>query len=106
MNEMLALLRNKKMLLAYIIKMIMSSDNNARGLRSMKDRGFSQEGMLEKCIEVTAIQSEQLKHLALVCMLLVQSDKFDFMVAQAAMKMGNPDEVLKAMFDAKINGSK
>jgi hypothetical protein len=62
--------------------------------------------MLEKCIEVTAIQSEQLKHLALVCMLLVQSDKFDFMVAQAAMKMGDPKEVFRAMFDAKVNGDK
>lgn len=102
MNELLSLLRDKKGLLKYIINMMMSSEKNAKGLRAMKDRGFSQEGMLEKCIEVTAIQSEQLKHLALISLLIVQSRDFDSMVAETAMKLGNPEDVLKAMFDSKF----
>lgn len=49
---------------SYIQKMIVASENNAKGLRAMKERGFSQEGMLDKVIEVTSIQSEQIKFTA------------------------------------------
>ena len=105
MNELLSLLRDKKGLLKFLINTITSSEKNAIGLRSMKDRGFSQEGMLDKVIEVTAIQSNQIKHLALIALLLSQSRNFDSMVAETAMKLSNDggEAVLKAMFDAKLD---
>ena len=52
------------------------SEKNAAGLRKMKERGFSQEGMLDKVIEVTAIQSEQIKTLATICHIYAQSFEF------------------------------
>lgn len=60
----------------YILKIISSSEKNAKGLRSMADRGFSEKGMLEKVIEVTAIQSDQLKALAQTVLIYVKSDEF------------------------------
>ena len=60
----------------YIMKIISSSEKNAKGLRSMADRGFSEKGMLEKVIEVTAIQSDQLKTLAQAVLVYVKSDEF------------------------------
>ena len=55
-------------------------------------------------IEITAIQSQQIKHLALVALLLTQSNDFDAMVGQMMIKMGRGEEALSAMFDAKLKG--
>lgn len=104
MNDIANLLRDKKGLIAYILKAIESSQKNAIGLRSMKERGWSQEGMLDKVIEITAIQADQIKHLALVALISVQSSDFDTDVAKMMMKMGRGDEALKMMFDKKLNG--
>ncbi len=105
MNDVEALknlLGNKKYLLSYILQMILSSEKNAQGLRTMKERGFSQEGMLEKVIEVTAIQSEQIKHLALVALIYAQDRNFDSAVAILAIKLGgSPQDVLRKMWESK-----
>jgi hypothetical protein len=61
--------------------------------------------MLDKVIEITAIQSQQIKHLALVALLLVQSRDFDTMVGHMMIKMGRDEEALNAMFDAKMKGN-
>ena len=53
-----------------------SCEHNAKGLRSMKERGFSDAGMLEKVIEVTALQCEQIRNLAGICKSYAMSDKF------------------------------
>ena len=78
------LLKRVEEIRSYIQKMIVASDNNARGLRAMKERGFSQEGMLDKVIEVTAIQSEQIKTLAMIALYVTKSSKF---VSDMAMSM-------------------
>lgn len=102
-QALIALMKDKKGLLKYIMDAMTSSNRNAAGLRSMKERGFSQEGMLDKVIEVTAIQADQIKHLALIALLLVQSDEFDTMVAMAAAKLGGSEmDILGAMIDAKM----
>ena len=60
-----------------------SSDKLINGLRSMKERGFSQEGMLEKVIEVTIVQSSQIKALADICHTYVSTTEFASKLAQA-----------------------
>ena len=72
-NDLLERLNSIK---SYIQKTIESSEKNAAGLRGMKDRGFSTEGMLEKVIEVTAIQAEQIKTLAMIALYVTKTDKF------------------------------
>lgn len=72
-----------------ILKIAKSCEHNAKGLRSMKERGFSQEGMLEKVIEVTAIQANQLQTLASVCYAYTKSEKF---ASDLAMSMAMEHE--------------
>jgi hypothetical protein len=108
MNEqidILNLLKDKSALLKYILDMIVSSDNIARNLPELRQRGWTERGMLDKVLEISAIQSKQIKHLALIALLLVQSDDFNTMVAKMIVKMGRGDEALiRAMFDAKLKG--
>jgi len=107
MNEqidILNLLKDKTALLQYILTMIEKSDKFAKNLPELRQRGWSEQGMLDKVIEVTAIQSAQIKHLALIALLLVQSRDFDTMVGHMLIKMGRGDEALRAMFDARMKG--
>lgn len=107
MNEkvdILNLLKDKSGLLNYILGMIASSDKFSRNLPDLRQRGWSEQGMLDKVLEISSIQSQQIKHLALIALLLVQSDDFNTMVAKLMIKMGRGDEALSAMIDAKLNG--
>ena len=98
------LLKDKKALIRYILDMITSSEKFSQNLPQLRDKGWSEKGMMDKVIEVTAIQSQQIKHLALIALLTAQSNDFDTHVAQMMMKMGRGEEALKAMFDAKFKG--
>lgn len=103
-TDILNLLKDKTALLQYILTMIEKSDKFAKNLPELRQRGWSEQGMLDKVIEVTAIQSAQIKHLALIALLLVQSRDFDTMVGHMLIKMGRGDEALSAMFDARMKG--
>ena len=107
MNEQIDivnLLKDKTALVRYNYNTILSSDKFAQNLPQLREKGWSEQGMLDKVIEITAIQSQQIKHLALVALLLVQSRDFDTMVGHMMIKMGRGEEALKAMFDAKMKG--
>lgn len=102
MNDIADLIKNKEALMGYIHQMILSSEKNAAGLRRMKERGFSDAGMLEKVIEVTAIQSEQIMKLAMVALFIVQGGDWDKNVAEVMMRMGRGQEALQEMLKAKF----
>lgn len=107
MNEQIDivnLLKDKSALIKYLIGMIQSSEKFAVNLPQLREKGWSEQGMLDKVIEITAIQSQQIKHLALVAFLVVQSSDFDGHVGEMMVKMGRGEEALKAMFDAKLKG--
>jgi hypothetical protein len=107
MNEqidIINLLKDKTALVRYIYNTILSSEKFAVNLPQLREKGWSEQGMLDKVIEITAIQSQQIKHLALVALLLVQSRDFNTMVGHMMIKMGRGEEALKAMFDAKMKG--
>ena len=102
--DILNLLKDKTALVKYLTDMIASSEKFTQNLPQMRDRGWSEQGMLDKVIEITAIQSQQIKHLALVALLIVQSNDFNRMVGQMMVKMGRGEEALRAMLDAKLKG--
>ena len=109
MNEQIDivnLLKDKTALIRYIYNTILSSDKFAVNLPQLREKGWSEQGMLDKVIEITAIQSQQIKHLALVALLVVQSSDFNGHVADMMIKMGRGEEALKAMFDAKLKGKR
>lgn len=98
------LLKDKRGVLKYILQTIESSKKNAKGLLSMKERGFSEAGMLEKVIEVTVIQSSQIQTLALIALVSLQSNDFDKQVAEMMNKMGRGEEALSIMLEKKFRG--
>ena len=102
MNDIVDLIRNKEQLMGYLHQMVTSSEKNAAGLRSMKERGFSDNGMLEKVIEVTAIQSDQIFKLAMIALFIVQGGDWDKNVAEVMMRMGRGKEALQEMLKAKM----
>ena len=107
MNEQIDivnLLKDKTALVRYIYNTILSSDKFAQKLPQLREKGWSEQGMLDKVIEITAIQSQQMKHLALVALLIAQSSDFDVMVGHMLQKMGRGKEALNAMFAAKLKG--
>ena len=107
MNEQIDivnLLKDKSALIKYILGMIQSSEKFAVNLPQLREKGWSEKGMLDKVIEISSIQSQQIKHLALVALIVVQSSDFDGHVADMMIKMGRGEEALKAMFDAKLKG--
>lgn len=100
----LRLLKDRAGLLQYIAEVMFTADRNTQGLLGMKERGFSTEGMLDNVIKVTAKQSQQLKHLALIAFMAVQSRDFEGHVAELMNKMGRGEEALKAMFENRLKG--
>ena len=102
--DIVNLLKDKTGLIQYFTDMIRSSEKFAVNLPQMRERGFSEKGMLDKVVEITAIQSQQIKHLALVALIAVQSRDFDGNVAEMMIDMGRGEEALSAMFDAKLKG--
>ena len=104
MNDIKDLISNKGFLLDYLHKAVLSAEKNANGLRAMKERGFSQEGMLDKVIEVTAIQSEQIGKIAMVALFMVQGSDWDTKVAQVMNRMGRGREALQEMLKNKMKG--
>ena len=96
------LLKDKTALVKYLLDTIMDADRNTQGLLGMKARGFSTEGMLDNVLKVTAKQSQQLKHLSLVALLIVQSRDFNTKVAEMMVKMRRGEEALQTMMDAKL----
>ena len=77
------LLQARQEIIDYIQKIVSSSEKNAKGLREMKQRGFSDQGMLEKVVQVTAIQSDQIKMLATAVLVYVKSDEFTSKLAMS-----------------------
>lgn len=102
--DIVNLLNDKKALIKYILDMMTSSEKFAQNLPQLRDRGWSEQGMLDKVIEITAIQSQQIKHLALIALFTVQSSNFDTQVGEMMIKMGRGDEAIRAMFNAKLKG--
>ena len=96
------LLENKEALLKFLYDMITSSEKFSQNLPQLRERGWSEQGMLDKVIEITAIQAQQIKHLALVAMIMTQSSGFDQSVAHLMIKMGRGEEALSAMLNAKM----
>lgn len=102
--DVIDLIKDKEGVLKFLLGTIKSSEKNASGVRSMKQRGFSENGMLEKVIEIVAIQSIQIKALAIIAMTYAQSNTMTNDAAQMANKMGRGTEAMQAIFDVKFKG--
>ena len=101
--DIVNLLKDKKALIKYILDMITSSEKFSQNLPQLREKGWSEQGMIDKVIEITAIQSQQIKHLALIALLLVHSKEFDSIIAHTMMEMGRGQEALQELLRRKMN---
>ena len=77
------LLEERKKVLDTLQRVIETSEKYSAGLRNMEQRGFTQEGMLSKVIEISAIQSQQIRALARVAFFYASSSQFTSQLASA-----------------------
>ena len=99
------LLKDKRGVLKYILQTIESSTKNAKGLLSMKERGFSDAGMLDEPFAgVDPIAVEDIQALAMIALVSLQNSDFDKQVGEMMNKMGRGDEALQIMLDKKLRG--
>lgn len=102
-NDIVNLLKDRTRLEQYLLDMITSSDKFSENLPQLRDKGWSEKGMLDKVLEISSIQSQQIKHLALIALLLVHSKEFDSIIAHTMMEMGRGREALQEMLRRKMN---
>jgi hypothetical protein len=102
-NDIVNLLKDRTKLEHYLLDMITSSDKFSENLPQLRDKGWSEKGMLDKVLEISSIQSQQIKHLALIALLLVHSKEFDSIIAHTMMEMGRGQEALQEMLRRKMN---
>lgn len=104
-NVLLNLIRDKKALLEYLLKQMQTSVKISDTLPQLRERGWSEQGIIDKLTEITALQSKQIMMLTQLMLIYAQDDNFSSAVAKMTIKMGaDPSEALRAMFEAKKNG--
>lgn len=102
MDTIFNLLKNKEEVIKFLLDTIKTSSKMSNGLRKLKDSD-NEEFKTEKLLEVVANQSAQIKHLTLLLLCYSQGSNFDVDVAMMLNKMGRGKEVLKHMFENKLN---
>lgn len=106
MNEevFLNLIRDKKALLAYLMQQMQTSAKISDTLPQLRERGWSDQGITDKLVEITALQSKQILTLTQLLLIYTQDDSFTTHVAKMLNKMGRGEDALRAMFQSKMNG--
>jgi len=102
--DLLAILKDKKSVIASLIKTL-SDSTLIINLRKMNEKSdLSLESKVKILTEVVANQQSQIKQMSAILLIYSQSSDFDVHTAQALNKMGKGEEALRTMFDAKLNG--
>lgn len=104
MMDLMDLLKDKERLIKYIISTLQNADKTYKGLLSMKERRFSDRGMLDKVVEVTAIQTNQIELLSIIALVYMGNSSFDRDVALILNRMGRGEEALQQMLKNKMEG--
>jgi len=100
--DLMDLLKDKERIIKYIISTLQNADKTYKGLLSMKERGFSDRGMLDKVVEVTAIQTNQIELLSVIALVYMGNSSFDRDVALILNRMGRGEEALQQMLKNKM----
>lgn len=107
------LLKDKSALLTYLLKVIEDSDREREGLTMLRDSLVREDpnhsiDNIARCLsttmKITAKQSDQLRKISVIALIMAQSSDFDADVAKMLNKMGKGEEALKQMFENKLKG--
>lgn len=95
--DLMDLLKDKEGIIRYIINTAKNASKIEDGLLSMKERRFSDRGMLDKVVEVTAMQTKQIELLSIIALVYMGNSSFDRDVALILNRMGRGEEALQQM---------
>lgn len=100
--DLMDILKDKSQVIKYLLNSIANADKVSSGLRGMKERGFTEQGMIDKVVEVSALQAEQIKAISTIVLIYVANNNFDGDVAHLLNKFGRGEEALQQMFKNKF----
>lgn len=102
--DLMDLLKDKEKIIKYIINSCKNASKIEEGVLSMRKRGYSDGGMIDKLAEVAAMQTKQIELLSVLALVYMGNSSFDRDVALILNRMGRGEEALQQMLKNKMEG--
>lgn len=100
--ELMDLLKDKEKIIRYVLNISKNASKIEDGILSMRKRGYTDGGMIDKLAEVAAMQTKQIELLSVIALVYMGNIYFDRDVALILNRMGRGEEALKQMLKNKM----
>lgn len=104
--ELMDLLKDKEKVIRYVLNISKNASKIEDGILSMRKRGYTDGGMIDKLAEVAAMQTRQIELLSVIALVYIGNSSFDRDVALILNRMGKGEEALQQMLKNKMGGMK
>lgn len=100
--ELMDLLKDKEKIIRYVLNISKNASKIEDGILSMRKRGYTDGGMIDKLAEVAAMQTRQIELLSVIALVYMGNMSFDRDVALILNRMGRGEEALQQMLKNKM----
>lgn len=100
--ELMDLLKDKEKVIRYVLNISKNACKIEDGILSMRKRGYTDGGMIDKLAEVAAMQTRQIELLSVIALVYMGNISFDRDVALILNRMGRGEEALQQMLKNKM----
>lgn len=100
--ELMDLLKDKEKVIRYVLNISKNASKIEGGILSMRKRGYTDGGMIDKLAEVAAMQTRQIELLSVIALVYMGNISFDRDVALILNRMGRGEEALQQMLENKM----
>lgn len=100
--ELMDLLKDKEKVIRYVLNISKNAGKIEDGILSMRKRGYTDGGMIDKLAEVAAMQTKQIELLSVIALVYMGNIYFDRDVALILNRMGRGEEALQQMLKNKM----
>jgi hypothetical protein len=100
--ELMDLLKDKEKVIRYVLNISKNASKIEGGILSMRKRGYTDGGMIDKLAEVAAMQTKQIELLSVIALVYMGNISFDRDVALILNKMGRGEEALQQLLENKM----
>lgn len=100
--ELMDLLKDKEKVIRYVLNISKNASKIEGGILSMRKRGYTDGGMIDKLAEVAAMQTRQIELLSVIALVYMGNISFDRDVALILNRMGRGEEALQQLLENKM----
>lgn len=100
--ELMDLLKDKEKVIQYVLNISKNAGKIEDDILSMRKRGYTDGGMIDKLAEVAAMQTKQIELLSVIALVYMGNISFDRDVALILNRMGRGEEALQQMLENKM----